>query len=341
MTTRRRTDDSAPLGVGAELKRAIGAGNRERREGLRRLSAAQSASVAGSQRNDLLPPLELIELRLDDLKLGPRRLRKLDPAHVREVANSIVRLGFSVPVLVGKGNVVINGEVAVAAARLVGLDRIPCVRVGHLSESEQRVLRLAVNRLAEKGEWDLEALKIEFSELITLDAPIEIAGFAPDEIDAIVCLDPVDGVERGPLAPKPGVAAVARRGDLYLCGRHRVLCGDAADHATLRRLMAAPASGGAMRPPGRRAALPARNRPLARLMLTDEPFNVPIAGNVTNGPHREFVMASGEMSPAEYLAFNEAWMAAVLPHLVSGGVLATFIDWRGYPTVDAAALSLS
>ena len=64
----------------------------------------------------------------------------------------------------------------------MGLDRVPCVHVEHLNPDEQRVLRLAVNRLAEKGQWDLDALKIEFEELILLDAPIEITGFSPAEI---------------------------------------------------------------------------------------------------------------------------------------------------------------
>ncbi len=334
MTTRRREFPS-PIGFGAQVNCEIKAGNRDRRDSLRRLSAAQAAG-AGSKRNDLLPPLEFVEIRLDELKLSPRRLRKQDPAHVREVANAITTLGFSIPVLVGKGNVIINGEVAVAAARLVGLDRVPCICIGHLTASEQRVLRLAVNRLVEKGQWDLQALKLEFNELILDDAPIEIAGFAPDEIDTIISLDPADGVERGPLAPESGAVAIARRGDLYQLGPHNVLCGDAADPNVLRRLMAAQASRGS----SPRAALQARKRPLARIVLTDEPYNVPIAGNVTNSPHREFVMASGELRPDEYLAFNEAWMTAVLPHLVNGGLLATFIDWRGYATVDAAALSL-
>ena len=78
----------------------------------------------------------------------------------------------------------------------------------------------------------------------------------------------------------------------------------------------------------------------ARLVLTDEPYNVPIAGHVTGGDHREFVMASGEMSHAEFLAFNEAWMAAAMQSLCDGGIPATFIDWRGYPTVSAAAIKL-
>ena len=65
-----------------------------------------------------------------------------------------------------------------------------------------------------------------------------------------------------------------------------------------------------------------------------------IAGNVTGGRHREFAMASGEMTDAEFLAFNEAWMAAVLPYLCDGGVFGTFIDWRGSPTVHSAATKL-
>jgi DNA modification methylase len=78
----------------------------------------------------------------------------------------------------------------------------------------------------------------------------------------------------------------------------------------------------------------------ARLVLTDEPYNVKIAGHVTGGDHREFAMASGEMTDAEFLAFNEAWVAAVLPYLCDGGVCGSFIDWRGFPTVHSAARKL-
>lgn len=78
----------------------------------------------------------------------------------------------------------------------------------------------------------------------------------------------------------------------------------------------------------------------AQLILTDEPYNVPIAGHATGGQHREFAMASGEMTDAEFLAFNEAWIGAVSPFLCDGGVFGTFIDWRSQPTVHAAATRL-
>ena len=75
----------------------------------------------------------------------------------------------------------------------------------------------------------------------------------------------------------------------------------------------------------------------ARLILTDEPYNVQIAGHVTGGAHREFAMASGEMSDAEFFAFNVAWIQARLSRLCDGGVFGTFIDWRGYTSFIAAA----
>ena len=72
----------------------------------------------------------------------------------------------------------------------------------------------------------------------------------------------------------------------------------------------------------------------AQLVLTDEPYNVKIAGHVTGGAYREFAMASGEMSDEQFLVFNIAWIDATLPFLCDGGVFGTFIDWRGAPTVS-------
>jgi DNA modification methylase len=297
--------------LGDQLKRK----GRSRREGQQRMALASGAP----RRNDRLPRLELTYVPIEELRPSARKLRKLDPAHVREVASSISLLGFCDPILIGLGNELIDGETRFEAAKQLGLDRIPCVRIEHLSPDEQRVLRLAANRLAEKGQWDLDALKIEFEDLILLDAPIEIAGFSPAEIDHVILGDATEGLEQGPLEPETPIA-VARIGDIFQLGPHRLICGDATDPAVLAQLLKGDAPG--------------------PLMLTDEPYNVKIAGNVTGGPHREFAMASGEMTSAEFLAFNEAWMVAVLPHLCDGGILGTFIDWRGSPTVHSAATKL-
>ncbi len=239
---------------------------------------------------------------------------------MREVASSIGLLGFCDPLLTGRDNELIDGEARYEAAKQLGLDRVPCVRVEHLNPDEQRVLRLAANRLTEKGQRDLDALKIEFEELILLDAPIEITGFSPAEIDHVILGDATEGLEQGPLEPEVAAAPVAKVGDIFQLGPHRLVCGDATDPAVLARLLEG-------------------DRPTC-LVLTDEPYNVKIAGNVTGRGHREFAMASGEMSNAEFLAFNEEWMAAVLPYPCVGGVCGTFIDWRGLQIVHSGATKL-
>ena len=194
------------------------------------------------------------------------------------------------------------------------------MRIDHLCEDEQRVLRLAVNRLAEKGEWNLDELKIEFEELILTDAPIEISGFALDEIDQIVLGGGATASNRGRSRPSRAVA-VARVGDVFELGPHRVICGDATDPDVL----AAPDGGDGAR----------SSRPDRRALQCED------RRQCHRRRHREFAMASGEMTDDEFLAFNVAWMAAALPCLCDGGVFGTFIDWRGYPTVHSAAAANS
>jgi ParB-like nuclease domain len=228
--------------------------------------------------------------------------------HIREIANSIGALGFNIPLLVGKTNVVIDGESRLEAARLLGLSSVPSIRIDHLDENEQRLLRLAVNRLAEKGSWDISQLDAEFKELILAEAPIELSGFGLDEIDQIVLDANSEDAESGELAPDPDARPVSRVDDIFRLGSHRLVCGDATDPAIVEWLMGAD---------------------IARMIFTDEPFNVAIGGRVTGSAHREFVMASGEMTDAEYLEFNRNWIGALLPYLVDGGIFGMFIDWRG------------
>jgi DNA modification methylase len=299
------------------LREGLKATGRTRRE----QASAQAKMTGGiwKARNDMLPPIRLESIPVAELKSHPRRLRKSDAAHIREVANSISAFGFNVPLLVGRGNLVIDGETRLEAARLLALPTAPCIRVEHLDDEAQRLLRLAINRLAEKGSWDLEELQAEFSELVLADAPIELTGFGSDEVDQIIIGDEADHIEMGQLEPPSGAAPISRIGDLFQLGPHLLLCGDATDPSVLERLMGADK---------------------ARLVLTDEPFNVKIGGHVTGGDHREFVMASGEMTDAGFLEFNRDWISALLPYLVDGALFGTFIDWRGLPIVHAAATGL-
>jgi DNA modification methylase len=268
-------------------------------------------------RNDIMPRLELVDVPVSELQRPSRAVRRREQAHVREVTNAIAAHGFRVPLLIGANNQIIDGVARLEAAILLGLSSVPCVRTDCSSEIQLRLLRLSVNRLGEKGGCDLDELRIEFEELISLGANVEDSGFAMVEVDQIVIGGEAEAVEKGPLEPEPNVMAISRAGDIFQLGLHRVICGDARDPEVLARLMDGDAP--------------------VRFVFTDVPYNVKIAGHVTGGDHREFAMASGEMSDEEYLEFNIAWIGIAIAYLRDGGLFATFIDWRGLSSIEAAA----
>ncbi len=266
-------------------------------------------------RNDLLPRLTLTERSLTELKTPSRNIRKRDEAHIKEVANSIATFGFNVPVLIDDQDVLLDGVIRMEAAKLCGLTRVPCIVASSLTPAERKLLRMTINRLGEKGAWEFDELKIELEQLIVEEAPIEVSGFELFEIDGILADAKPPGIEPGPVEPKAG-APISQIGDVYRLGPHRLICGDATDPDVMRRLMEGDA---------------------ARIVLTDQPYNVPIAGHVSGGAHREFAMASGEMTDEEFLAFNQRWIAVAEASLVDGGLFATFIDWRHLSSVAKAA----
>ncbi len=271
-------------------------------------------------RNDLLPTLLVDQVAVEDLVLPKRAVRKSNAVHVQEVASAISTFGFNVPLVIGKSNAIIDGVTRLEAAKLLGMKTVPCVRLDHLTSTQQRLVRLAINRLGEKGEWNLEELKCEFEELVIEEEPLEVSGFSLDEIDHVLIDSTQTGIESGPLSPDPSIAPVAQIGDLFVLDDHLVLCGDARDPKLSAELM------GSER---------------ARLVLTDIPFNVPVKGHVTRQAHREFAMASGELSDDEFVQFNEDWLKAIVPFLVDGGLLASFIDWRGQSALHSAMKTCS
>jgi DNA modification methylase len=294
----------------------------KRNERSRRKGAEGHADAAKGRlrRNDILPSLRIEIYPVDALKSHVRSLRKRDAVHIREIADSIHALGFNVPVLIGKDNIIVDGDSRVEAAKLLGLSSVPCIRVDHLDEIEQRLLRLAVNRLGEKGAWDLDELKVEFEELTIAGAPIEISGFGVDEVEQLT----EEGREDRPaltidVAPSPD-PAVARPGDVFRLGPHCVICGDAADPAVIRRLM---------------------GDDVARFVLTDAPLDVATGGDAT-GEVEELDKAFGADARTDGVLrdANRTWIEAVLPHLMDGGLLGPFIDWRGLPIVHAFATAL-
>src|SRR6516165_9472136 len=157
--------------------------------------------------------------------------RTHSPKQVGQIAGSIKRFGFIVPVLVNAENQIVAGHGRVEAAKLLGLKEVPALRLNHLSAAEQRAFAIADNRLAELAEWDRDTLAIELQDLIELDFDIEVTGFDMGEIELILH-DKHEGQDEtaGAKSRKANSGlVVSRPGDVWLIGAHRLACGEAGE----------------------------------------------------------------------------------------------------------------
>jgi DNA modification methylase len=217
-------------------------------------------------------------------------------------------------VLVDAEDRVVAGHGRLAAAKHLGMAEVPCLCLAHMSEAQIRAYRLADNRLAELAGWDDELLALELGELLDLelDFEVELTGFDLADIDRILARKATghDEAAGADVAPEPGTAPVSRSGDLWHLGPHRLLCGDARDLGPMRELL-----GGTQ----------------AQLIFTDPPYNVPIQGHVAGlgqVRHREFAMASGEMSEDEFTTFLRTLFANLVAVSSDGAIHFVRMDWR-------------
>ena len=244
-----------------------------------------------------------------------RNARTHSRRQIEKIAASIERFGFLNPVLIDENNLIVAGHGRVAAARQLGWTEVPTLRIEHLNETEKRAYVLADNRLAEEAGWDQEMLAIELQGLIELDFSIELAGFDTAEADFILDAHAeANAPDRNidddiPPLPAPG-DAVTRPGDLWHLGPHRLLCADATIAGSYKRLL---------------------GDDRAALIFTDPPYNLPIEGHVSGlgkVRHREFAMASGEMTPDQFRDFLETVFANMASSSANGAIHFICMDWR-------------
>ena len=258
---------------------------------------------------------------VSDLKNNPRNARTHTKYQVRQIANSITEFGFTNPVLLDHNNTIIAGHGRVAAAKQLGLSRVPAIRLEDLTPYQMRAYVIADNRLAEKAGWDQAILAIELQHLMTIesDFDVTITGFEIPEIDLLLAPenkkpDPDDTFEV-PDTPQ----TITQPGAMWHLGKHRILCGSALEQKSYSALM------------GNRRA---------DVVFTDPPWNVPIDGHVSgNGSvrHREFPMASGEMSEFEFISFLSASLRLLARYSTSGSVHFLCMDWRHMGELLAAS----
>jgi hypothetical protein len=189
--------------------------------------------------------------------------------------------------------------------------KVPTICLENLTEDQIRAYILADNRLAEKAGWDHSILAIELQHLIAVDLEfdVSITGFEVAEIDLILEEAAAEkGKEEEPVEISSG-PAVTKPGDIWMLGNHRLICGDALDESTYSSLM---------------------NGQKADVVFSDPPYNVKIDGNVCGKGaihHREFAMASGEMSESEFSDF--LCRALSLLELTAGMAPFTSSAWIG------------
>jgi DNA modification methylase len=255
-----------------------------------------------------------IELRkIQSLRPYPGNARVHSKKQVRQIASSIQRFGFTNPVLISDDDEIIAGHGRVMAAKELGLATVPTLKLSHLSPAERRAYVLADNKLALNAGWDNEILAIELQALIDIDFDLSLTGFSLAEVD--FALDQAgestpDEVAPVDLVPEPPASPVSRRGDLWSLGRHRLLCGDARIGADYTLLLA---------------------EEKADLIFTDPPYNVRIDGNVCGlgtVRHREFAMASGEMSREHFTAFLRETLSNASSVCRDGAIAFVCMDWR-------------
>jgi DNA modification methylase len=263
-----------------------------------------------------LTPMTIEPMAITALRPYRGNARTHSKKQVRQIADSIRKFGFTNPVLVGDDDEIIAGHGRVEAAKRLGMESVPTLRLSHLDAAQRRAYVLADNKLALNAGWDRELLAVELQALIDVDFDVEITGFSLAEVELVLeearesSPDPEHGAEDAVAPITDPVSAVSSFGDLWLLDRHRLLCGDSRNLETFERLL---------------------GNERADLIFTDPPYNVPIDGHVCGLGrirHREFAMGAGEMSEEAFTAFLRETLGHGAACCRDGAIAFVCMDWR-------------
>jgi DNA modification methylase len=268
--------------------------------------------------------LVVVVRQITELILDPKNPRLHSRQQIRQIARSIEAFGFCVPVLThGEGHVV-AGHGRILACQELGWREVPTISLAHLTHTQARAFIIADNRLTDNSTWDEQLLGQQLKELaeVHLEFQLEATGFEVGEIDLLI-----EGVSPAPegandpgdrIPDPPATPPVSQLADLWLLGHHRLSCGSALEEGTYHTLM---------------------EQTQAAMVFTDPPYNVPIEGHASGlgrVVHQDFVMASGELSEAEFIAFLTQTCRLVAQASVDGALIYVCMDWRHLPELFAA-----
>ena len=157
---------------------------------------------------------------------------------VQQVAASIKEFGFTNPILIDDEGGIIAGHGRLLAAQLCGIAEVPTITLEGLTEAQRKAYVIADNQLALNAGWDLDALKVEIDRLTELDFDIDLLGFDDDMLAGLMEEEPAEGLTDEDEVPELEDDAVTVQGDVWILGKHRLMCGDSTSIDAVDKLMA-------------------------------------------------------------------------------------------------------
>lgn len=252
------------------------------------------------------PNVEMVSRGL--LTPNPRNARTHTSKQITQIAASIRRFGFVVPIIIDDDGNIVAGHGRWAAAAELGLEEVPVIRVCFLSDADRRAFAIAENRIAELSGWDQALLGEELRFLLDDGFELEITGFTTNDIDFAIVEDAAPDQPETVELPDVNGQPVSRLGDLWHIGPHRLFCGDSRKVESYEALL---------------------GDDRATLVFGDAPFNLAIAGHVSGAEDaREFEMASGEMTPGEFTHFLRSVFRMCVRFSTNGSIHYQCMDWR-------------
>ena len=253
----------------------------------------------------------IIFRRLDELTPWPGNPRKRSKRQIVALANSIRTYGAINPIIIDEYGVMLSGHGRHAAGQFLDLETFPTRVITGLTEAQKCAFVIADNKISELSGWDEPLLKTQLEIIINSNLSIEHTGFSTAETD-VIFQDPQEskGTDPGDLQETDiAVEVVSRRDDLWICGSHRLFCGDALDPNSYDVVLR-----------GDRA----------QMIFSDPPYNLAISGIGGKGKikHPEFAMASGEMSRQGFTDFLHRVLSQTQAFSVDGAIHYYCMDWR-------------
>lgn len=235
--------------------------------------------------------LQVVYRKVDDLIPYARNARTHSEEQVTRLASSIKEFGFTNPILLDGENGVIAGHGRLLASKKLGLKEVPCIELAGLTKTQKQAYILADNKLALDAGWDEEMLALELSDLKDAGVNPELTGFSAEELDELLATQTESAVGDEDEAPEPQEAPVSKRGDVWILGVHRVMCGDSCSADDISKLFGNTGVG----------------TPTVSLYLTDPPYNVAYEGgtkdaltiqndNMEDGQFRQFLVDAFSMA---------------------------------------------